>query len=444
MSSRLASLVLSALAWVGFVVVMLWTMGFIAGVVVPRTVDGPVRTSTGLAVAADLGLLGLFALQHSVMARSEVKAWLRRWIPASLERTTFVLVTDVCLVVLLVLWQPWGGQVWDVNGSAAVVLWLLCAAGWLLAVTATFAVDHLELTGLRQAGWAPHRSSAPVTELQTGGLYAVVRHPLLTGMVLAFWATPQMSASHLLFALGATAYVAVGMRFEERDLRRSFGASYDAYAARVPALVPRLPIRAASSGRREPTCARCDPELVERRMPLSQLLRVLDVIESIGCPFWLEGGWGIDALVGQQTRDHRDVDIDFDATREKELIEAFEMLGYREILDERPTRIELVAADGRCVDLHPLHPSGDARQQAPDGSWWHFRREWFTTGSIESRPVPCYTTEGQRYFHSGYELRDVDVHDLATLDALAVEREVRDSGTEIELSRHLLLELPCE
>lgn len=158
-------------------------------------------------------------------------------------------------------------------------------------------------------------------------------------------------------------------------------------------------------------------------MPLTQLLRVLDAIESTGCAYWLEGGWGIDALAGRQTRDHRDVDIDFDAVRESELIAALEVLGYRQILDERPTRIELVAADGRCVDLHPLQldASGDARQQAPDGSWWHFRREWFTTGYVENRRVPCYTAEGQRYFHSGYELRDVDVHDLATLDALATQ-----------------------
>lgn len=160
-------------------------------------------------------------------------------------------------------------------------------------------------------------------------------------------------------------------------------------------------------------------------MPLSQLLRVLDVIESTGCPYWLGGGWGIDALAGRQTRDHRDVDIDFDATREKELIGALEMLGYQEVLDERPTRIELVAADGWCVDLHPLQldPSGDARQQAPDGSWWHYQREWFTTGYIDNRLVPSYTAEGQRYFHSGYELRDVDVLDLATLDALATHAD---------------------
>lgn len=243
MSSRAISLFLSALAWVGFVVVVLWTVGFLAGVVVPRTVDGPARTATGLAVAADIGLLGLFGVQHSVMARRGVKSWLRRWIPASLERTTFVLATDMCLVVLLVLWQPWGGEVWHVDGAAALALWSLFGAGWVLAIAATFAVDHLELTGLRQAGWAGPRVAAPSTGLQTGGLYALVRHPLLSGTVLAFWATPRMGASHLLFALVSTAYVVVGMRFEERDLRRTFGESYDAYAARVPALLPKIPVR---------------------------------------------------------------------------------------------------------------------------------------------------------------------------------------------------------
>jgi lincosamide nucleotidyltransferase A/C/D/E len=152
-------------------------------------------------------------------------------------------------------------------------------------------------------------------------------------------------------------------------------------------------------------------------MPLKDLMQVLDVIESIGCRYWLEGGWGIDALVGQQTRDHQDVDVDFDASREDELIAALEDLGYHERLDERPTRLELEASDGRVVDLHPLQldPSGDARQQAPDGTWWHFRSEWFTTGQLENRTVPCYTAEGQRYFHSGYQLRGVDLHDLATL-----------------------------
>ncbi len=240
MSRQPVSLFLSAVGYAGFVVVTLWTIAFLAGVVVPRTVDGPARTNATIAVAVDLALLALFAVQHSVMARRGVKLWLRRRIPASLERTSYVLATDICLVLVVALWQPWGGQVWHVHGMAAVVLWTLCAAGWVLAISATFAVDHLELTGLRQAGWAAPRESVTTSELQVGGLHAIVRHPLMTGLVLAFWATPHMGASHLLFALASTAYIAVGVRFEERDLRRSFGASYDAYAAQVPALVPRL------------------------------------------------------------------------------------------------------------------------------------------------------------------------------------------------------------
>jgi protein-S-isoprenylcysteine O-methyltransferase Ste14 len=240
MKRRPIVLTLSASAWVGFNVVMLWMVAFLAGVAVPRTVDGPERTSSGLAVTIDLALLLLFAVQHSVMARPAAKSLLRRWFPAALERTTYVLATDVCLALLLALWQPFGGQVWHVDGPAAVVLWSLFAAGWLLAFAATYAVDHYELTGLRQGGWLRPREAAGAAELEISGMYAVVRHPLMTGLVLAFWATPRMSSSHLLFAAAATAYIAIGIRFEERDLRRTFGAAYDAYAARVPAVLPRL------------------------------------------------------------------------------------------------------------------------------------------------------------------------------------------------------------
>lgn len=243
MSRRLAHLALSAVGWSGFLAIMVWTMAFLAGVIVPRTVDGPAHTTTTRAIALDVALLLLFAVQHSVMARQQVKSWLRRRTPAALERTTYVLATDLCLALLLLLWQPWGGQIWHVGGAAAVVIWLLCATGWALAAVSTFAVDHLELLGLRQAGWASPRRTDTTTSLQVGGLHGVVRHPLMTGLLLAFWATPQMGASHLLFALAATGYIAVGIAFEERDLRRTFGASYDDYAARVPALVPRLPFR---------------------------------------------------------------------------------------------------------------------------------------------------------------------------------------------------------
>jgi methanethiol S-methyltransferase len=240
-SPVLSALVLSALGWLGFVAVTAWSVFFLAGVVVPRTVDGPHRLPAAAAVAVDLALLGLFAVQHSVMARRPVKAWLRRRLPERLERTTYVLATVACLALQLALWQPFGGRVWHVGGPAAVALWTLCAAGWVLAIAATFAVDQLELTGLRQAGWAAPRADS--AELQVGGLYAVVRHPLMTGLLVAFWATPRMGASHLLLAVAVTGYVALGVRFEERDLRRTFGPAYDDYAARVPALVPGAPSR---------------------------------------------------------------------------------------------------------------------------------------------------------------------------------------------------------
>ena len=238
MPVRRSHLVVSALGWLGFNAVMVWAVAFLAGGLVPRTVDGPHRLGAVGAVAVDLTLLLLFAVQHSVMARRSAKTWLRRWVPAPLERTTYVLATDACLALLLGLWEPFGGTVWRVDGAPAWLLWGLCAAGWLLAVVATYAVDQPELMGLRQAGWG--RPVAADAGLQTGVLYAVVRHPLMTGLVLAFWATPSMSASHLLFAAAATAYVLVGMAFEERDLRRTFGSAYDDYAARVPALVPGL------------------------------------------------------------------------------------------------------------------------------------------------------------------------------------------------------------
>jgi protein-S-isoprenylcysteine O-methyltransferase Ste14 len=240
MSHKPLFLFLSAAAWAGFNAVMVWTLLFLADVVVPRTVDGPQRTSTAVAVTTDLALLLLFAVQHSVMARPRVKAVLRRRVPAPLERTSYVLATDLCLALLLALWQPFGGDLWHVHGVAALVLWSLCGAGWVLAVGATYAVDHLELTGLRQGGWAAPREATETDELKVAGMYAVVRHPLMTGLLLAFWATPHLGASHLLFASVATVYVAIGIRFEERDLRRTFGAAYDEYAARVPALLPRL------------------------------------------------------------------------------------------------------------------------------------------------------------------------------------------------------------
>lgn len=231
------ALALSALGWLGFVAVSVCTAAFLAGVLVPVTVDAPPRMPLLPAILIDVGVLLLFAIQHSVMARQPVKRWMRRRIPEYLERTTYVLSTELCLVLLLVVWQPWGPEVWRLDGPAAAAIWAVYGVGWLLTVTSTFAVDHLELTGLRQAGWAPERNSEP-TRLRTDGLHSIVGHPLMTGLLIVFWATPHMSSAHLLLALMITGYILLGTRFEERELRRVFASDYRNYAARVPAFIP--------------------------------------------------------------------------------------------------------------------------------------------------------------------------------------------------------------
>src|SRR3712207_1708464 len=139
-------------------------------------------------------------------------------------------------------------------------------------------------------------------------------------------------------------------------------------------------------------------------MTLSEVLGIIEAISSVRCRFWLEGGWGVDALVGHQTRPHRDVDVDFDAHFEVELLEVLAGLGYVIATDWRPNRVELVASGGRCVDLHPLviDENGNAKQAALDGGWHEFDRSWFTLGSLSERPVPCVTVEAQRLFRSGY------------------------------------------
>ncbi len=155
-------------------------------------------------------------------------------------------------------------------------------------------------------------------------------------------------------------------------------------------------------------------------MAATEVLAVLDAVRSTGCRFWLEGGWGVDALVGRQTRPHRDVDVDFDADYEERVLQALSLLGYSIETDWRPNRVELAAAGSRWVDLHPLviDDNGDARQAALDGGWHEFHRSWFTTGSLGGVTVPCVSAEAQRVFRTGYELRTVDRLDLAQLDRL--------------------------
>jgi len=241
--ARLGVLVYAVAVYLFFLGALGYTVGFLGGVGVPTDVDHGPHASWPVAVGVDLGLLALFAVQHTIMARPWFK---RRWtaiVPQAAERATFVLATNLVLVLLFWLWRPAAGTVWSVTGPGADVLWGLYAAGWLLALVATCLISHTDLFGLRQA-WLSARgrpySSPPFTER---GLYRRIRHPLMTGFLIIFWSAPTMTAGHLLFAAAATGYILVGIAFEEHDLIQNLGQTYAEYRARVPALIPGLQLR---------------------------------------------------------------------------------------------------------------------------------------------------------------------------------------------------------
>jgi protein-S-isoprenylcysteine O-methyltransferase Ste14 len=223
------------------VATLLYAIGFIGGFITPTRLDGPRQGSIGASLAVDLGLLVVFALQHSVMARPAFKRWWARFIPDVAERSTYVLLSSLALLLLFGLWRPIGGVVWETeDATGRAVLYAIFGAGWLIVLAATFLINHFDLFGLRQV-WLYFRGR-PYSRLQfsTPALYRVVRHPLYVGWLLAFWATPLMTSAHLVFAAVLTAYILAAIRWEERDLAEVH-PEYAAYRRRVPMLIPRWP-----------------------------------------------------------------------------------------------------------------------------------------------------------------------------------------------------------
>jgi len=206
-------------------------------------VDRGPSASVAPAVAIDLALLGVFAVQHTVMARRAFKARLTRIVPPAAERSTFVLAASVALLLLFWQWRPLATVIWNVGGAQAAALWAVYGMGWVVVIGSTFMIDHFDLFGLRQGWLALRRRPYVPLKFQTRWLYSHVRHPLMTGFLIAIWATPRMTAGHLLFAIAATGYILAGVWFEERDLIRDLPA-YREYRARVGAFVPRLRRRA--------------------------------------------------------------------------------------------------------------------------------------------------------------------------------------------------------
>jgi methanethiol S-methyltransferase len=236
---RVSFFAYGALCYLLFLGTFLYAIGFIGDFGVPRTLDGPAAAAWGMALAIDAGLLGLFALQHSLMARPWFKERWTRVVPKELERSTYVLFSSLALLLLFWGWRPLGGSVWSMEQTAGrVVLYSLFAFGWTLVLVATFLINHFDLFGLRQV-WLFLRGR-PYTPLEfaTPGPYRLVRHPLYVGWFFAFWMTPTMSLSHLVFAIATTTYIVIAIQLEERDLVAAYGPLYEDYRRRVPMLWP--------------------------------------------------------------------------------------------------------------------------------------------------------------------------------------------------------------
>ncbi len=238
---RTLALGYALVAYLVFFATFLWLIAFLADVALfPTRVNDAVNgASPGVAVVINLLLIALFGLQHSLMARPAFKARWTRLIPASVERSTYVLAAAIVLALLLRYWHTIDGTIWDVRDTAAApVIWVVFAIGWAVLLLSTFLINHFDLFGLAQA-WShgrPTKTDAPV--LREPLFYRYVRHPLYLGFVIAFWATPHLTVSHLLFAAGMTVYILVGIAHEERDLVNHFGPAYDDYRSRVGMLVP--------------------------------------------------------------------------------------------------------------------------------------------------------------------------------------------------------------
>ena len=239
MLKRIAFFAYGVACYVVFLATFLYAIAFVGNLGTPTALDGPPIGGFSRALAVDAGLLALFALQHSIMARKGFKQWWTRIVPKPIERSTYVLFSSLALILLFWQWQPIGGIVWSVDSAVAtVVLRTLFAFGWSLVLVSTFLIDHFDLFGLRQV-WL-YLMGQPYTArpFTTPGPYRLVRHPLYVGWFFAFWMTPTMTAAHLVFAIATSAYILIAIQLEERDLVREFGHMYEDYRRRVPMLVP--------------------------------------------------------------------------------------------------------------------------------------------------------------------------------------------------------------
>ncbi len=237
----LISFLYGGTAYAACLVALLYFIGFSGNLLVPKSVDVGAGAPWAVALGIDLLLLALFGIQHSVMARSGFKRWWTCVVPPAVERSTYVAATSLVLALLFWFWVPIGAPVvWQVdNRFGAALLWGLFGLGWVLVLVSTFLINHFELFGLQQVFARLTQRAMPEVQFKTPLLYRYVRHPLYFGLLLSFWAVPVMTAGRLLFAFGCSAYILIGIAFEERDLIAQFGERYRRYRVEVGMLLPR-------------------------------------------------------------------------------------------------------------------------------------------------------------------------------------------------------------
>lgn len=223
-----------------FLVSFLYAIPFVGDFAVSKTINTGTQTSIANAVIINLVLLSLFALQHSIMARQTFKKWLTQYIPKAAERSTYVLLSSLILLLLYWQWRPMTGTVWEIeNQVLSFIIYVIYAAGWVIVFLSTFMINHFELFGLKHVYQNLQDKEISYEPFQVRYFYKFVRHPIILGFIIAFWATPVMTTGHLLFAVVTTLYMIIAVKFlEERDLRRIHGEKYEEYQRKVPMIFP--------------------------------------------------------------------------------------------------------------------------------------------------------------------------------------------------------------
>jgi methanethiol S-methyltransferase len=237
---RIIAFVYGAICYLVFFGTFLYAIGFVGNLVVPKSIDtGPAAATLTRALIMNVILLSIFALQHSVMARPAFKQLWTRFVPKAVERSTYVLFSSLALILLFWQWRPMRDVVWSVENTAAVyILWALFFLGWAIVLLSTFMINHFDLFGMRQVGHFRRGEEYTDLGMREPGFYKFVRHPIMVGFIIAFWATPRMTYGHLLFAAVTTVYILVAIQLEERDIVSIHGEAYEDYRKRVSMLLP--------------------------------------------------------------------------------------------------------------------------------------------------------------------------------------------------------------